>query len=639
MRLKHVFISNYKNLKDFSLEFDGDSFIDIFVGTNGSGKSNFLEALIHVFQHILAFDGDRPDLLFNYCVKYEVKGKEQELEWHDGLLSINGKIRKTIGKTPVPENMLVYYSGHNDAVEQLVEQYETRFRKKIKKAGIDDSRELIGIGPKYKELLLAIMLVHSEQCKARKYIIKKLGIAQLGLAKPGTGERTEAVIKLILDRPEYAKGSQHGDFDIKNNNEVDRYWKPEGITKDFLEQLHDCVNPSPGDLTVSNGYFSSDDRYILYLDIAKVQDTFKGFTYQELFRQFDNLKTLGMLTEISVPLELESGVDASISHFSDGQFQSVYIYAVTELFKDTDCITLLDEPDAFLHPEWQFEFLKQVVDISEEAAKTNHILMSSHSASTISTANESTISLFSFDNDRVVVNKVKKSDVIKSLSAGLISFTEGEAILNINHVLKNTSGPVLFTEGITDELILETAWEKLYPGKSRPFEIQNAFSSGFLRNLIKDNALYQNNPGRIFFSIFDFDEAHNDWNQLGNDIEKDPYKCLTKKHRQHESYSMLLPVPNVNPILSQVINPDTHDNYGNRSLLTIELLFYGVHDLDEYFINDTSRTDNFIKFISDAQKVAFAKEVVPTINADHFKAFRPIFNFVMSTCADAPIEA
>ena len=37
MRLKHLhIITEYKNLKDFKLDFDGDSFIDLFVGKNGS---------------------------------------------------------------------------------------------------------------------------------------------------------------------------------------------------------------------------------------------------------------------------------------------------------------------------------------------------------------------------------------------------------------------------------------------------------------------------------------------------------------------------------------------------------------------------------------------------------------------------
>jgi hypothetical protein len=39
MRLKSGYISQYKNLKDFTLSFDGNSFIDVFVGKNGTRKS------------------------------------------------------------------------------------------------------------------------------------------------------------------------------------------------------------------------------------------------------------------------------------------------------------------------------------------------------------------------------------------------------------------------------------------------------------------------------------------------------------------------------------------------------------------------------------------------------------------------
>ena len=339
-----------------------------------------------------------------------------------------------------------------------------------------------------------------------------------------------------------------------------------------------------------------------------------------------------MLAEISIPLQLTGGVDATIAHFSDGQFQSVYIYSIVELFKDRNCITLLDEPDSFLHPEWQFDFLKQVFEITDSAAKNNHVLMSSHSASTITTANESVINLFEFDGTNVVVTKVKKADVIKSLSAGLIAFSESEARLNIHHVLKNTTGAVLFTEGITDEMILETAWSKLYPTEEHNFDIQNAFSCGFLRNLVKDNTLYRNHPGRIFFALFDFDEAYNDWNQLGQDVQTDPCRCMIKKHTTYESYALLLPVPANGQIHQQVINPHTGGNYGGRSLLTIELLFHGVAGLDDYFVVDTDRTDGFIKFVSDGQKVDFAREIVCTIDVEHFEVFKPIFEFIKSKC-------
>jgi len=285
-----------------------------------------------------------------------------------------------------------------------------------------------------------------------------------------------------------------------------------------------------------------------------------------------------------------------------------------------------------LHPEWQFKFLEQVFDIADSQNSKNHILMSSHSASTITKTNESIISLFEFNGNKIVTTKANKSDVVKVLSAGLISFTEGEARLNIQHILKNTTGAVLFTEGITDEMILETSWDKLYPGEEKKFDIQNAFSCAFLRNLMKDKTIYDNNQGRVFFSLFDFDEAFNDWNQLGTTIESDPHKCLVKKYSSYDSYALLLPVPNTDPIKKQVINPHNGETYGNKSLLTIELLFYGISGLEDYFTVDVARTDCFIKFISDGQKVHFAKDVVPTLDEKYFKVFEPIFEFIKTKC-------
>lgn len=240
--------------------------------------------------------------------------------------------------------------------------------------------------------------------------------------------------------------------------------------------------------------------------------------------------------------------------------------------------------------------------------------------------------LFEFDGSSVVSKKVRKADVNKSLSAGLISFSESDARLNIHYVLKNTTGAVLFTEGIADEMILETAWAKLFQTEERNFEIQNAFSCGFLCNLVIDNTLYQNHTGRTFFSVFDFDEAYNDWNQLGQNVQTDPCRCLVKKHNAHESFTTLLPVPDNGQIRNQIINPHTGGNYFNGSLPTIELLFHGVPGLDQYFVVDTDRTDGFIKFVSDGQKAASAKDVVPALDPACFEVCRPTFEFVKSKC-------
>jgi tetratricopeptide (TPR) repeat protein len=119
------------------LSLDGDSFIDVFVGKNGTGKSNLFEALIEIFRHIVEFDRDKASCDFNYRIGFEIDGKATEIGWNSGTLTIGGKERKTIGKTPLPDNVLIYYSGHNDTVANLVEQYEEAFRKRIKRADFD----------------------------------------------------------------------------------------------------------------------------------------------------------------------------------------------------------------------------------------------------------------------------------------------------------------------------------------------------------------------------------------------------------------------------------------------------------------------------------------------------------------------
>lgn len=620
MRLKSVFISDYKNLKNFTLGFEGTSFIDVFVGKNGSGKSNLFEALVEIFRHIYEFDKEKGDPGFDYTVKFEVSDKETEIVWKAGKLSINGKIRSTIGKTPLPDNVLIYYSGHNDTVAGLVENYEANFGRRIKKADFDESRRFIGIGPEYKALLLAVLLMQKPDNKARLFIQEKLGIKTVA-----------PEVRLDLRRPVYATDARYNIEDLL----ADRYWKPEGITKVFLDRLSNCISTVTNGPIRSEGYFASDDRYTLYFDIAKVQQEFADRSAQEVFRQFDNLKTLGMLADISIPLKLASGLDASIANFSDGQFQSVYIYSIVELFKDRHCLTLLDEPDAFLHPEWQFAFLRQVIEITGVGAIGNHVLMSSHSASTITTADDSFVNLFEYDGKRVVATRISKTDVIKSLSGGLIAFSESEARLSINHVLKNTTKPMLFTEGITDEMIIETAWGKLFPGVACVFDVQSAFDRVFLRNLFSRNELETNFPTRKMFALFDFDEAFDDWNGLKKtgDLEVDPLKGLAKQLMCKCHYAMLLPVPNVEALKKQVLDSNGKPwGKGSESHLSIELLFYKEELLGNWYHKKaTSGGGEIVEFVGD--KVSFAKNFVPTLDATCFEVFRPMFDFINLNCA------
>jgi predicted ATPase len=619
MRLKSVYISEFKNLKEFTVEFDGDSFIDVFVGKNGSGKSNFFEALIQIFRHWYEYGDDDAELYYNYTIIYEIEGQVITLEFKNNSFKVNGQVKANLNGVILPENILIYYSGHNDHISNLVNKYQAVFSKKIRTAGFNDSRKFIGVGNEYKELLLSVILMQEQENKSREFIQQKLAISEVS-----------SEVKMVFTRPTYA-GSNAFDMSEPTDPEQ-RYWKPEGITKTFLDRLTNCVSYAQGNDVRTEGYLSDDNKYVSYFNIEQIKQEFADFSPQDLFRQLDNLKTLGLLESINISLKINGDQDADISYFSDGQFQSVYIYSISELFKDKNCITLLDEPDSFLHPEWQCDFLQQVIEITDEAANSNHVLMSSHSAITLTSMPQRHLSVFEVEDNIVKVNSLTKFKALRQLSGNRVVLSESESVMSISTFLKNTTQPVLFTEGVSDEVILETAWKKLHPETERPFCIHSAFDRRMLYGLFARDELRRNHRRRKMFALFDFDDAYDDWKGLNGVVDPNcnPFMGLRKQLRHDSHFAMLLPVPNEANIKCQVLDENDEPwGRGSDSHLAIELLFYKDELIGEWFSKKSiSGGGELIEFTGD--KVGFAENYIPNLQANDFEILRPLFDYIIA---------
>ena len=620
MRLRSVWISQYKNLHDFTIGFEGDGFIDIFVGKNGSGKSNFLEAIMEIFDHVFDFDPDGEGPGFDYAIAFEITGAETRIEWRDGTLSINDQAgRRTVGTTPLPANIVIYYSGQNENVARLISRYEDRYRARLRTAQQTVIPRFVGIGPVCKKLLIVVLLLLPEESLARQYMCRKLSIAG-----------NSRIVRIELKRPSFARSGEFDPFD-----DTQLFWGATGVVRGFLDQLVACVE---GAFTPGTLYDRERDRYVLECNLEVFRETYGEEATETIFRSFDSLRILGMLDDIGLRITLNGLEVSELDRFSDGQFQSVYLFAVSEIFKHRNCITLLDEPDAFLHPEWQFNFLEQVTAISTEAAQTNHILLSTHSASTVAAQCDNRIRMFLAGEAGVTTDEPEKSAIVHSLSAGLITFSETEATLSIEQILQNTEGSVLFTEGVSDAEILEIAWRKLNPGQPCPVDIVQGFDRHYLRNLLTRDEIYQNHPGRIFFGLFDFDEAYNDWAGVGglkaHQVAEGGFEQPNVEHglvcqrKGKPSYAILLPVPLDLSIRGQVCNANTGQTYGGNSSLAIELLFHDVPGLEGHFEVNPEHPAGWRRFVGD--KVHFAQNVVPTIGAPYFEPFRPMFDFIQA---------
>lgn len=52
MRIDKLKINDFKNLKDFQIDIDESQLTSVFIGRNGAGKSNLLEAIVIIFRDL-----------------------------------------------------------------------------------------------------------------------------------------------------------------------------------------------------------------------------------------------------------------------------------------------------------------------------------------------------------------------------------------------------------------------------------------------------------------------------------------------------------------------------------------------------------------------------------------------------------
>jgi len=256
--------------------------------------------------------------------------------------------------------------------------------------------------------------------------------------------------------------------------------------------------------------------------------------------------------------------------------------------------------------------------------------MATHSPTTVALSPENSIYIIQ-KNGEQRIKKELKSYAINILTEGIATVNSEDTYTGINYNIQHTSLPVLFTEGITDKIILETAWKKLYQ-KEMPFFIQDCFDASFLGNLFRraddaQDGIFTNYPNKTFISLFDFDqEGYNVWNGLKKKyslIEGNPKKALTIKHINKSAYALLLPVPENEWIIKQVIKSG-NETYKNESILPIELLFYGVESLDNFFKKEQIRGGGEI-IVFKGKKRDFANGL-KQLNKEDFKNLIPLFD-------------
>jgi len=151
MRLHKLWISDFKNLKDFSIEFDRKSPITVVVGWNGTGKSNLFEVLVIIFRDL---DLNQPTP-FAYRIEYACHGNHVSIDYDPKRVG-RERLKKEI--TPInlvldgggsknepqylPTFVFGYYSGPSSRLKELFAEHQKRYYDAIREAKDTDKAEL-----------------------------------------------------------------------------------------------------------------------------------------------------------------------------------------------------------------------------------------------------------------------------------------------------------------------------------------------------------------------------------------------------------------------------------------------------------------------------------------------------------------
>jgi predicted ATP-dependent endonuclease of OLD family len=391
MRLDELTIHNFKNLRDFRVDFDQDSQTTVLVGRNGSGKSNLLEALVIIFRDLDL--GEPP--AFAYELRYSCRGHQIRIKadpstpkdalqiWvreqgnppasqgtflpseNAGFEEISyAKFKQEARQKYLPRYVFGYYSGPSNRMEQHFDRHQQRFYKDL----------LDGVDSPLRPLLYA-RLVHSQfvllsffseqDPETLKFLNEHLWIDGL-----------DSVL-FVMRQPPWK--SKEGDA---------RFWKARGTVKAFLSELYRlALAPLRLSQRVALDFRQNTTLEHLYLYLQTpelLRELVANYTsQQEFFKALESTYISQLISEVRIKVKIRK-MDGSLTfrELSEGEQQLLMVLGLLRFTEEDESLFLLDEPDTHLNPAWSLQYLEFLNQVVGEQT-SSHIIMTTHDPLTI----------------------------------------------------------------------------------------------------------------------------------------------------------------------------------------------------------------------------------------------------------------
>lgn len=432
MKIKRLWVSEYKNIKDLTLEFNS-SLISLLVGKNGLGKSNLIEILALIFRDLDLLETKAEFLNwsiekdhFEYKIKYECKGHDivifclhddfkvrvRDIEKKNPVKELTFSEFKELRKTDLlPDYIIGYYSGENKRIREVIRPYEELVWKDLKNnEGLDKGLRRMFFAENHHSflVLLSVLLFRqdppSEEFKERlDYLIKEF-----------TSFQTLERLTIRLKNPSWYKRAKNPDQRsiefIVENLLPDRitkeplsfpFWNAKGKADSLLGFLYDIS------LDLPNSYYDEEDQ-LEHLDFEFQKDRLEHLISEnfkhpaDFFDAFDSLYVIDSVLEIILTVWSEKrDLEFSFDSLSEGEQQLITVLGLVLIVGRDDCLFLLDEPDTHLNPNWQRRYvdLLHYFNLNNE---NSHMIVATHSPLIVQATEKADIFLFKKSSEDTV---------------------------------------------------------------------------------------------------------------------------------------------------------------------------------------------------------------------------------------------
>lgn len=378
MKLKHLQIEGYKNVRSCSIEFTESPLINAVIGSNGSGKSNLIEAVIQIligcyFEKAPRFDFRLEFEAQNRMVVLQREGRRTSVRV-DGermpLYHFARRLRDGPAQVFYPELTLVYYSGECPRVQQLVARYRRHFQKLTRTPETDRFRPIfVQSSNEQSQVILLALFAHGHQQLLEHLKLDAILDVAIVLRSPDgfdpeTHEpklwNTEGAIRRIVAALDETSSHQET-------------FRPEALPPETA-----AVFPPPMHWDANRQerlYSFPADRHGLQ-HLARRLET----DGDNLYLALESLRSRGMLRRVFFLLKGKDSTNTfPFEQLSEGEKQLLAVVGAVRLTNQKDNLVLLDEPDTHLNPKWSWEYSSMLTEaFRPEQQPRSTVLMATH---------------------------------------------------------------------------------------------------------------------------------------------------------------------------------------------------------------------------------------------------------------------